>query len=150
MTPQSLVIQPGTVLIREGTAWPDGVQFATRAFIPGWQAVEGSTSAQIDRAINKAGWHFFYLAAELQESALGRELQTAIDKAVRKLAAVVERDSRNALEITGVRIRRLPGLFYVTLKAHARHIKDTPFLFDAPRYSPWIPARHSAARAQAA
>lgn len=36
----------------------------------------------------------------------------------------------NAFEITDVSVRRFPGLYRVQLKAHARHIKRTPFLRD--------------------
>jgi hypothetical protein len=41
----------------------------------------------------------------------------------------VEELDKNTFEITGVHEWHFVGLHHVTLKAHARHIKNTPFLF---------------------
>jgi hypothetical protein len=50
-------LRSGTVLLREHTQLPAGVQFNTQAALPGWRVVTGASSADIDRAISKAGWH---------------------------------------------------------------------------------------------
>jgi hypothetical protein len=123
-------IRSGTVLIHDKAVLPGGIEFKTQPIVPGWHVVRDSSSADLDRAITKAGWHFFYLAEELEESALGRSPAAALTKAVQKLATKMERDHRNALEITGVRLRPLLGLCYARLRAHPRHVKKTPFLID--------------------
>jgi hypothetical protein len=149
MTNEESTIRPGTVLIHDKAVLPEGVEFRTESIVPGWQAIRESTSADVGRAITKAGWHFFYLAAELSESAIARSAVAALKKAVQKLATQVERDHKNALEITDVRIRHLPGLDYARLKAHARHVKKTPFLVDGANDAR-LAQPHELRRAQAA
>lgn len=73
MTQTVLEVRPGVVLIRQDTALPQGVQLHTYAFTPGWQMVADAAGAQVDWAITKAGWHFFYLAPELEASAFARD-----------------------------------------------------------------------------
>ena len=125
MVGQASEIRPGTVLIREGTALPGGVRIQMQPLVAGWQIVKDS-STDIDRAITKAGWHFFYLAEELEQAALGRSVEMAIIKALQKLARDVERENKNAFEITDIRTRHLLGLHRARVKAHARHIKASP------------------------
>jgi hypothetical protein len=123
-------IRSGTVLIHDKAVLPGGIEFRTQPIVPGWHVIRDRSSADLDRAIAKAGWHFFYLAEELEESALGRSPGAALKKAVQKLATRMERDHRNALEITDIRLRPLLGLCYARLRAHPRHVKKTPFLVD--------------------
>ncbi len=150
MTNNINVIRPGAILIHERAVLPDGVRFQTQPFAPGWQIVLDGTSDEVDRAITKAGWHFFYLAEELERAAIARSAETAVRKAVQRLAWEMEQERKNAFEITDVHVRRILGFYYVRLEAHARHVKKTLFLFDDLDDSRAFSQPSEMARAQAA
>jgi len=123
-------IQLGTMLIADGTRTPKSVLLGTERYSPGWSSITESTSSQLDRELEKAGWTFFYMAGEIRASGCGFDVQSRKGRAVDRLIDAVKHESCNCLEITEVKQRSFLGLPYTTLVAHARHIQKSHSFYD--------------------
>src|SRR5690242_706126 len=58
----------GTMLIRDGTQMPATLVVGTQQYSAGWSSIMGSTSTELGKEIEKAGWTFFYMAGEIRTS----------------------------------------------------------------------------------
>src|SRR5690349_13210035 len=123
-------IRAGTMLIEDGTLMPESVVVDMEYHSAGWSSIIRSTSAQLDKQIENAGWTFFYMAGEIHTSGFGFNDQSRTDRAVAQVIAAVKQDNCNCLEITKVKRRSFLGLRYTTLIAHARHIQKSRSFHD--------------------
>ena len=128
-------IRLGTILIADGTRTPKSVLLGTERYSPGWSIITGSTSAQLDRELEKAGWTFFYMAGEIRASGCGLDIQSRTGRAVHRLIDAVKHESCNCLEITEVKQSSFLGLPYTTLVAHARHIQKSHSFYNSSNLS---------------
>ena len=127
-------IRAGSVLIKSDVRLPQSVRFESKQY-GHWKLLTRVDGFTVERALSKAGWHFFFIVPETRVSAVSSTPHGAMRKALKKVAAAIEAQNFNALEIVGITTRRFPGLYYVTVIAHARHSKDSPFLRDLdPHY----------------
>jgi hypothetical protein len=69
------------------------------------------------------------LAGHVHAAALGREQQSVVRRAVRRMLTRLKSEKSNSLEITAVVSKHFLGVPYVTVSAHLRHIQDGTFLF---------------------
>lgn len=115
-------IRLGTMLIADSTRTPQSVQLATERYTAGWSSITEFTSAQLDRALEQAGWTFFYMAGAIRASGFGFNDQSATDRAMAHVVHAAKRQNCNCLEITQIRRRPYLGLSYTSLVAHARLI----------------------------
>lgn len=122
-------VRPGSVLLRPGTALPSGLELPLRR-VGRWNMVFGRRSAQIEQALRDAGWHYFFVVPPVEAGGWGLSSASALRKAVGSSIAQVEARRLNALEITGVRVRRLLGVYYVSVAAQPRHVRNSPFILD--------------------
>jgi hypothetical protein len=129
--PMRGTIQVGTMLIEHGTHMPESLVVGTERYSEGWSCIVKSTSAQLGKAIESAGWTFFYLAGEIQTRGFGFNDQSRMDRAVAHLIRAVKLQHCNCLEITGMRRRSFLGLSFTSLSAHARHIQRSHAFHDA-------------------
>ncbi len=113
----------GTMLIEDGTPAPETLVIETEHYSAGWSSIIKSSSAQLGRGLERAGWTFFYMAGEIRASGFGFNDQSGADRAMAHLVHAVKRENCNCLEITQIKRRSLLGLSYTTLVAHARHIQ---------------------------
>lgn len=134
----------GTILVKEGTLLPETVRFESEPYSKGWRLVKDLRGSEMDRQLFEAGWNLFYLAEELQASAVGSDLGKTTRRAVRKVIAIMKSDKLNCVEITQVAARRFLGLPYVTVSAHPRHIQESKFLFHLKRVAEWDRAKLAA------
>ena len=111
--------------MEDGTQMPESLAVGTEGDLAGWSWITKSTSAQLDRALEKAGWTFFYMAGEIHTSGFGFNDQSRTDRAVAHVIDAVKRERCNCLEITQMRHRSLLGLRYTSVVAHARHIQKS-------------------------
>lgn len=125
-TCSSQFVKPGIVLVREGAQCPRPVELKRSICYPGWNVVE-STAAEMDRQATKAGWHLFWIAAVIEDSAFALDSGRAVTRALSQLLAEV--GHFNAVEIESVRVKSFLGLHYATVRGHARHIQQSPILF---------------------
>jgi len=130
-------INPGTILIKEGTLLPKGLQLESDPYSKGWRLVKSPGSPGIDRKLCEAGWTFFYMAGEVDAMAFGSESEETTHRAVKKAVAKIKLEKFNCLEISQVAAKGFLGLPYVTVAAHPRHIQESIFLFHAERLAEW-------------
>jgi hypothetical protein len=116
-------IRVGAMLIEDGVPTPESLVVDTKSYSPGWSSITNSTSAQLGREIEDAGWTFFFMAGEIRTRGFGLNDQSRTDRAVAHVMSVVRLQNCNCLEITQIRQRSFLGLPYTSLVAHARHIQ---------------------------
>jgi len=112
------MIEPGTILIEQGTPLPEPLKFET-----GPNADDWGTAANLEKELGSAGWTLFFMAGEIKSSSFGFNKQNRVDAAVKRLIASAKRQKCNCLEIGGVSERSFLGVPYVSVSAHWRHIQ---------------------------
>jgi hypothetical protein len=134
-------ITTGTILIKEGTALPEGLQLEMVPYLKGWRLVRNLDRSGIDRKLFEAGWTFFFLACDVNATATGSDLERTTRRAVKKVIAGMKSDRLNCLEIAEVSAKRFLGLPYARVSAHPRHIQESMVLFHAKRLADWDQAK---------
>jgi len=122
-------IDIGTILMKEGTLLPEGLQLVSEPYSKGWKLVQNLDARGLDRKIHEAGWTLFFMAQEVHATAIGSELKNTTRRAVRRAIAHIKSDRLNCLEITQLAAKRFLGHWCVNLTAHPRHIQESMFLF---------------------
>jgi hypothetical protein len=95
------------------------------AYSSSWTSISSHDLDQLDLAVNKAGWTFFFMAGEIKVSAFGFSKEKAVLRAVERVIATAESHKCNCLEITQVSPKTFLGIPYVHVRAHARHIQES-------------------------
>jgi hypothetical protein len=134
-------IKPGTVLIREGTPFPEALRLETTSYSPGWRSFTGLDGSAMDRKTHEAGWTFFYLAGENRASAFGSEGQGAVHRAIKGILADLKSEKFNALEITRVAFHHFLGIPYATVSFHKRNMQQGIFLLAGDEAQVWSGGR---------
>jgi hypothetical protein len=138
-TPTPIVIaaitdlRAGSVLIKSDTCLPKSVYFESEQYGP-WKVLPGVDGLTVEGALSEAGWHLFFMVPEIRLGAVSLNPNKALRTALKKLFTAVEAKNFNALEIVEITAKRFLGLNYVTVVAHPRHIKKSPFLRDLNTY----------------
>jgi len=138
-------IKTGTILIKEGTQLPGGLQLDSEPYSKGWRLVKNLGGSGLDRKLCEARWTFFYMAEEINAVAVGFDLEKMTRRAVKRVLASMKSDRLNCLEIVQVAAGRFLGLPYVTVIVRPRHIQESVFLFHAKRLAEWDHAKLVAA-----
>ena len=137
-------INTGTILIKEGTLLPEGLQLESEPYSKGWKLAKNLDSSGLDRKLCEARWTFFYVANEVDATAVGFDLEKMRRRAVKSILASMKTGRLNCSEIVQVAGRSLLGLSYVTVSARQRHIQESMFLFHAKRLAEWDQAKSAA------
>jgi hypothetical protein len=124
-------VRSGNLLVREGTALPDGLGIASKPFLPGWQMVRQPRPAELERALSQKGWNLFCLAGAIADGAIALSWERALRRAMQQLAARASAEGLNAIEVVQVRMRKFLGIHWVRVTAKLRHIQEGPYLFKA-------------------
>jgi hypothetical protein len=132
-------IRVGTMLLEDGTPIPKSMVVATESYSAGWSSIFQSSSAQLGKELESAGWTFFYMAGEIGTTGFGFDDRSRTDRAVSHLIDAVKRQHCNCLEITEMRRRSFLGLPYTSLVAHARHIQRSRSFHDLSYGTTTIP-----------
>ncbi len=134
-------IRVGTMLVADDTRMPATLVVGREHYSAGWSSIIKFTSAELGRALESAGWTFFYMAGEICTSGFGFNDRSRTARAVARVVNAVRRENCNCLEITQVRKRSFLGLSYTSLVAHARHIQRNRSFHDASNVPARIPFR---------
>jgi hypothetical protein len=126
-------ITTGTILIKDYTFLPKGLQLEAAPSAAGWSLVKNFDGYRLDRDIRKAGWHFFCLAGEIKATVFGIDMQKMVRRAIKRILASPRSEGFNSLEITRMAPKRFLGVPYVSVGAQSRHIQESLFLFPAER-----------------
>jgi hypothetical protein len=116
-------VRVGTMLIEDGTHTPESLIVGTERYSAGWSSITKTTSPELGKQLESAGWTFFYMAGEIRTWGFGFNDQSRTDRALAHVINAVKSQNCNCLEITQVRRRSFLGLPYTSLVAHARHIQ---------------------------
>lgn len=123
----------GSILVADGSVMPTCIKVETDTYSPGWRMLRNVTRQTMEKAIQSAGWTFFFLAGAIHRTAYGFNRETSALRAVKRLLADVKANHLNCLEIEGVVRSSFLGLPCVTVTAHARHIQQSGVLSPAKR-----------------
>jgi len=127
-TPMADTIKTGSILIKDGTFLPDGLQFESEPCATGWRLVKNLDGYGMGRKVHEAGWNFFFMAEEIKATIFGFHRQRNVRRAVKRILTNLKSEKFNGLEIIQVAAKRFLGLPYATVHAHSRHIQESAFL----------------------
>lgn len=113
-----------SVLLHASTKLPGGLNFEPKPVLAGWVSDPQVKSAELDRLLNRAGWHYFFVPPEVHACALGFNNTHALSRALKKLMTRAQAERLNALQITTMRTKKFLGLHYAKCGANLRHIQD--------------------------
>jgi hypothetical protein len=118
-------IKTGTILIEGGASMPEALLLEGEPYSSHWTAVSNLDLNELDAAIHKAGWTFFFMAGEIKITAFGFDKEGAVRRAVKRVITNVESHRCNCVEITEVSAKSFLGMPYVNVSAHSRHIQES-------------------------
>src|SRR5579871_1340734 len=110
----------GTIRVQEDTQLPGSLLHAG-SDSNGWAMVDGTSSA-FEKALQDAGWTFFFMAGEIKTTVFGFDREKAMGTALGRLIAGVKAQNYNGIEITKVTGSSFLGMPYVSVCAHPRHL----------------------------
>ena len=116
-------VQVGTILMREWPGMPQLLGLETQPCFGEWSLVKALDGFALDRKIHSAGWNFFFMATEVKVMFLGSLGAAKIQRALKRILAMVKQQHFNGLEVTAIVARRFLGVPYVTVSAHSRHMQ---------------------------
>ena len=137
-------IHAGTILIKEGTPLPAGMQLESDPYLESWRLIRSPSGSGIDRKLCDAGWTFFYMAGEVDAMGFGWEPEKTVRKAVKQAIVNMNSDRYNCLEISHVDRKHFLGLHCVTIAVHPRHIQKGMNMFDDKLFAEWNQAKLAA------
>ena len=121
-------IKVGTIMMQAGTLMPESLRVEAEPYWHGWEMIQGSDGDALDRKIRRAGWSFFFMAANIQAMVWGWQGRKNVRRAVQRVLGKVKSAKFNCLEITEISARHFLGFPYVHVSAHSRHIQKAPLL----------------------
>ncbi len=123
-------VQAGTILIKESPLTPGLFGLEIERYSGTWSLVKTLDGFGVDRRIRGAGWHFFFMAAEVKAMFFGATGENKIQNALQRIFGKIERRQHpfNALEITGIVAKSFLGVRYTIVSAHSRHIQQSCYL----------------------
>jgi len=121
-------IKAGTIMMQAATLIPQSLRVEIEPYSHGWAMIKNSDSDAVDRDIRRVNWNFFFLAANIQATALGYWGERTVRRAMERVLAKAKPSKFNCLEITEISARQFLGFPYVHVSAHSRHIQKSPFL----------------------
>jgi hypothetical protein len=123
-------VQVGSILIEGFPQMTQLRDLESEPYSGNWRLPKALSFA-FDRSIRTAGWHFFFMAAEIKVNFFGAPGAKKIENAVQRILAKLKPQYFNSLEITGIVAKRFLGLPYATVSAHPRHLQESCYL-DGP------------------
>jgi hypothetical protein len=129
----SQTVQVGTILVKESPLMPEllGLEIEDLEIQPysgNWNLVKKLDGFALDRKIRRAGWNFFFMAAEIKAMFFGAVGEKKIQNALHRVFGKVRQQPYNALEVTGIVRKRFLGVPYTLVLAHSRHIQQSCYL----------------------
>ena len=114
--------------MKVGTIIPQSLRVETALYSHGWEIIKNSDAYALDRDIRRADWNFYFLAANIQATALGYWGERTVRRAMERVLAKAEPSKFNCLEINEISAKQFLGFPYVHVSAHSRHIQKSLFL----------------------
>jgi hypothetical protein len=115
-------IKPGSIWVMAGDHLPPSLLLQGQSDSNGWAAVQDDRPT-FEKAVQRAGWTWFFMAGEIEATVLGFDKEKALRAAFTRLTANVTSQRCNSIEITRVTGRSFLGIPYVNVSAHPRHLQ---------------------------
>jgi hypothetical protein len=115
-------ITAGRILVEEGTHLPNSLLLQSESSSNGWALVKNARSA-FEKAIQEAGWTFFFIAGEIKTTVFGFDRQKILGAALKRLITNAKSQHCNSIEITSVAGKSFLKVPYVSVSAHPRHLQ---------------------------
>jgi hypothetical protein len=115
-------ITAGRRLVEEGTHLPNSLLLQSDSSSNGWAVVKNARAA-FEKAIQDAGWTFFFIAGEIKTTVFGFDRQKIIRSAMKRLIENAKSQHCNSIEITLVTGKSFLKVPYVSVSAHPRHLQ---------------------------
>ena len=112
----------GGILVQKSVRLPNTVLLQTESDSNGWAAIQDERST-FEKAVQEAGWTFFFMAGEIHATAFRFDRAKALRAAMERLTADVRSQHCNCIEISQVTEKSFLGVPYVRVTAHARHLQ---------------------------
>jgi hypothetical protein len=119
-------ITAGSIWFQEGTHLPKSLRLQSESDSNGWAAAKDARST-FERAIQKEGWTYFFMAGEIKTTVFGFDRQKALRAALKRLITDLRSQHCNSIEITRVIGKSFLSVPYVSVSAHPRHLQEGPF-----------------------
>lgn len=126
-------ITTGAILIKDYAVLPKELRLEAEPGVAGWSLVKDFDGYRLDREIQKAGWHFFCLAGEIEATVVGINRQKMVRRAIGRIVAKSRSKQFNSLEVTRMSSKRFLGVPYMSVGAQSRHIQESLFLSTTER-----------------
>lgn len=126
-------LNAGTLFLEDGTVFPETLTVEVRKYLSGWSTVTSDTIAEMTKAIEGAGWTFFYMAGELHANGYGSSDESRTNQAMSHLLTAVKSERCNCLEISQIKRKSFLGFPYTSIVGHARHIQKSRLFAALPR-----------------
>jgi len=126
-------VQAGTILIEDEPRLTQIIALKGEPYSGKWSVLKGLDGFALDREIRAAGWHSFFMAAELKVMFFGVIRARKVQDALKRILGKVRSQNFNCLEVTGIAAKRFWGIPYATVSAHSRHIQRSWQLDDIDR-----------------
>jgi hypothetical protein len=114
-------IRVGTILMKESQLF--GLE--SEPYFGSWSVVRAADGFAFDREAHAAGWHFFFMGAEVKVMFLGALGAKNIKNSFRRILGKMRGHDFNCVEVTGIIAKRFFGIPYTTVSAHSRHIQQS-------------------------
>jgi hypothetical protein len=130
-------LKPGVILIEDRATVPALFQFDDAQSLRGWKSVKESSTYTVDQQLCEAGWHYFFMAGEINATVFGSDAEKATRKAIQRVLETQNSEKFNCLQIDRVAVKHFLGMPYVRVSTHWRHIQESMFLSRADRLAAW-------------
>jgi hypothetical protein len=124
-------VHVGSILIEDRPSMTRELGIKSEPYSQTWGVIGLLDSSALSRKVEAAGWHFFFMAAEVKTMFFGAAGAKAIKKALQRILAGVSQQNFNCLEVTAITPQNFLGLRYTTVSAHWRHIQSGSVLDEA-------------------
>lgn len=122
-------IATGSVLMKKGTALPVALR-TNPPRLGDWEVISELDGLGVERELRQSGWHFFFLVPAIRAASIALDLQRAFAKTMRRITRAADEIGFNGLEISAIKQRNWLGIQYVSITAHPRHVRNSPFIRD--------------------
>jgi hypothetical protein len=121
-------------MMRVGTIIPQSLRVETEPYSRGWEIIKNSDGNSVDRDVRRGDWNFFFLAANIQATAMGYWGERTVRRAMERVLAKAAPSKFNGLEITGVSAKQFLGLPYVQSLPNLRELESRRAALPSPTF----------------
>ena len=118
-------VQVGAILMKDWPGMKKLLELECEPYSGQWTLLKALDVYDLDRKIHAAGWHFFFMAAEVKVMFFGSLGAAKLHNALKRILEKVKQQHFNGVEVTGIATRHFLGMPYVTVSAHPRHMQHS-------------------------